>query len=49
MRRLREEEEGIYREGLMKPDWFSKVVLPGSAELIFLLLLLIVVTALTRA
>ncbi len=34
---------------LMKPDLFSEIVLLGSAGLIFVSLLLVVVAALTRA
>jgi hypothetical protein len=33
----------------MKPDLFSEIVLLGSGGLLFALLLLVVVTALTRA
>jgi hypothetical protein len=39
----------MHPEDLMKPDLFSEVVLLGSGGLIFISLLLIVVTALTRA
>jgi hypothetical protein len=39
----------MHPKDLMKPDLFSKMVLLGSAGLIFVSLLLIVVTALTRA
>ena len=34
---------------LMKPDLFSEIVLLGSAGMIFVSLLLVVVAALTRA
>jgi hypothetical protein len=50
MARLREEEEKeMHPEDLMKPDLFSEIVLLGSGGLIFVSLLLIVVTAFTRA
>jgi len=39
----------MHPEDLMKPDLFSEIVLLGSGGLIFVSLLLIVVTALTRA
>jgi hypothetical protein len=39
----------MHPEDLMKPDLFSGIVLLGSGGLIFISLLLIVVTALTRA
>jgi hypothetical protein len=39
----------MYREDLMKPDLFSEIVLLGSGGLLFASLLLVVVTALTRA
>jgi len=39
----------MHPEDLMKPDLFSEIVLLGSGELMFVSLLLIVVTALTRA
>jgi hypothetical protein len=37
------------REDLMKPDLVSEIVLLGCASLLFVSLLAIVVTALTRA
>jgi hypothetical protein len=39
----------MHPEDLMKRDLFSEIVLLGSGALIFVSLLLIVVTALTRA
>jgi hypothetical protein len=39
----------MHREDLMKPDLLSGIVLLGSGALIFVSLLVIVVTALTRA
>jgi len=39
----------MHPEDVMKPDLFSEIVLLGSGGLIFISLLLIVVTALTRA
>lgn len=39
----------MHPEDLMKPDLFSEIVLLGSGGLIFLSLMLIVVTALSRA
>ena len=39
----------MHREDLMKPDLLSELVLLGSGGLLFASLLLIVVTALTRA
>jgi hypothetical protein len=39
----------MHPEDLMKPDLFSEIVLLGSGGLMFISLLLIVVTALTRA
>jgi hypothetical protein len=39
----------MHPEDVMKPDLFSEIVLLGSGGLIFVLLLLVVVTALTRA
>jgi hypothetical protein len=38
----------MHPEDVMKPDLFSEIVLLGSGGLIFISLLLIVVTALTR-
>jgi hypothetical protein len=39
----------MHPEDLMKPDLFSEIVLLGSGALMFVSLLLIIVTALTRA
>jgi hypothetical protein len=39
----------MHPEDLMRPDLFSEIVLLGSGGLIFVSLLLIVATALTRA
>ena len=39
----------MHPEDLMKPGLFSEIVLLGSGGLMFISLLLIVVTALTRA
>jgi len=39
----------MHPEDLMKPDLFSEIVLLGSGGVIFASLLLIVVTAFTRA
>jgi hypothetical protein len=39
----------MHPEDLMKPDLFSEIVLLGSGGLMFISLLRIVVTALTRA
>jgi len=39
----------MLRADLLKPDLLSKIVLLGSGALIFFSLLLVVVTALTRA
>jgi hypothetical protein len=39
----------MHPEDLMKPDLFSEIVLLGSGGLMFISMLLIVVTALTRA
>ena len=39
----------MHREDLMKPDLFSEIVLLGSGGLLLASLLLVVVTALTRA
>jgi len=39
----------MHPEDLMKPDLFSEIVLLGSGGLMLISLLLIVVTALTRA
>jgi hypothetical protein len=39
----------MHPEDLMKPDLFTEIVLLGSGGLMFISLLLIVVTALTRA
>jgi hypothetical protein len=39
----------MHPEDLMQPDLFSEIVLLGSGGLMFISLLLIVVTALTRA
>jgi hypothetical protein len=39
----------MHPEDLMKPDLFSEIVLLGSGGLMFVSLLLIAVTALTRA
>jgi hypothetical protein len=36
-------------EDVMKPDLLSEVVLLGSASLVFISLLLVIATALTRA
>jgi hypothetical protein len=49
MGRLREGRNEMHPEDLMKPDLLSEIVLLGSGALIFVSLLLIVVTALTRA
>jgi len=49
MARLREEENEMHPEDLMKPDLLSAVVLLGCGGVIFVSLLLIVLTALTRA
>jgi hypothetical protein len=38
----------MHREDLMNPDLLSEIVLLGSASLLFVSLLLIVATALTR-
>jgi len=38
----------MHREDLMKPDLFSEIVLLGSGSLLFVSMLLIVATALTR-
>jgi hypothetical protein len=38
----------MHREDLMKPDLFSEMVLLGGGSLLFVSLLLIVATALTR-
>ncbi len=38
----------MHREDLMKPDLFSEIVLLGSASLLFVSMLVIVVTALAR-
>jgi hypothetical protein len=38
----------MHREDLMNPDLLSKIVLLGSGSLLFVSLLLVVVTALTR-
>jgi hypothetical protein len=38
----------MHPEDVMKPDLFSEIVLLGSGGLIFISLLLIIVTALTR-
>jgi len=49
--RLHRCEEGneMHPENLMKPDLFSEIILVVSSELVFVSLLLIVLTALTRA
>ena len=47
--RLREGRNEMHPEELLKPDLFSEIVLLGSGGLIFVSLLLILVTALTRA
>jgi hypothetical protein len=39
----------MHPEDLMKPDLFSEIILLGSGGLVFVSLLLIVVTVLTRA
>lgn len=39
----------MHREDLLSPDLLSEIVLLGSGGLIFVSLLLILVTALTRA
>jgi len=39
----------MHPEDLIKPDLFSEIVLLGSGGLIFVSVVLIVVTALTRA
>jgi hypothetical protein len=39
----------MHREDLLSPDLLSEIVLLGSGTLIFVSLLLIVVTAVTRA
>jgi hypothetical protein len=39
----------MHPEDLMTPDLFSEIVLLGSGALMFVSLLLIIVTALTRA
>jgi hypothetical protein len=39
----------MHREDLMKPDLFSEMVLLASGSLLFVSLLLIVATALTRS
>jgi hypothetical protein len=39
----------MHPEDLMKPDLFSEIVLLGSGTLIFVSLVLIIATALTRA
>jgi hypothetical protein len=39
----------MQRADLLKPDILSEIVLLGSGVLIFVLLLLVVLTALTRA
>ena len=39
----------MHREDLMKPDLVSEIVLLGSASLLFVSVLVIVVTALSRA
>jgi len=39
----------MHPEDLMKPDLFSEIVLLGSGGVIFVSLLLIIATALTRA
>jgi hypothetical protein len=39
----------MHPEDVMKPDLFSEILLLGTGALIFVSLLLIVVTALTRA
>jgi hypothetical protein len=39
----------MHPEDLMKPDLFSEIELLGSATLIFVSLVLIIATALTRA
>jgi hypothetical protein len=38
----------MHREDVMKPDLLSEIVLLGSGSLLFVSLLLIVATALTR-
>jgi hypothetical protein len=39
----------MYRDDLMNPDLLSEIVLLGSATLIFITLVAILVTAFTRA
>jgi len=39
----------MHPEDLMKPDSLSEIILLGSGELVFVSLLLIVLTVLTRA
>ncbi len=39
----------MHPKDLMRPDLFSEIVLLGSGALMFVSLLLIIVTALTRA
>jgi hypothetical protein len=39
----------MHREDLMNPDLLSEIVLLGSGALLFVFLLLIVLTAITRA
>jgi hypothetical protein len=38
----------MHPEDVMKPDLFSEILLLGSGEIVFLALVLVVVTALTR-
>ena len=45
---MAETRNGMHPEDLMKPDLFSEILLLVSAEVIFALLLLITVTALSR-
>lgn len=39
----------MHPDELLKPDLFSEILLLGSGEVIFVLLLLVVTAALTRA
>jgi hypothetical protein len=46
---LGEEGNEMHPEDLMKPDLLSEIILLGGGELVFVSLLLIVLTVLTRA
>ncbi len=46
--RSSEWESDMHREDLMKPDLLSEIVLLGSASLLYISLLLVVTTALSR-